>query len=164
LPSVRPVRARQAPGWGWGLIPGSIFHTGHINGFANAIVIDTARKETIVLLTNQDFKQLDYMMLKLSGILRQDTTQVVTVLSDYIGRYVSGDMVVDIRDSAGCLQGSAFRERHLLRPFSRDTFHFLDMDGIVCFERDGSGEVIALNSFQDYMWIKFRRSVGRDRR
>jgi CubicO group peptidase (beta-lactamase class C family) len=147
-------------GWGWGLIPGSIFHTGHINGFANAIVIDTARKESIVLLTNQDFKQLDYMMLELSRILRQGSAQFVTVSSDYVGRFLSGSMVVDIRDSAGSLQGFAFGERHLLRPFSRDTFYFLDMDGIVCFERDREGRVVALNSFQDYKWVRLRRSEG----
>jgi len=43
---------------GWCLMPGIIFHEGHINGFANLIAIDTNHHQTIILLTNDDYLQL----------------------------------------------------------------------------------------------------------
>jgi CubicO group peptidase (beta-lactamase class C family) len=145
---------------GWCLMPDVIFHTGHINGFANLIAIDTNHHQTIILLTNEDYRQLYITMRSIKNILLNDTAsnnwivhKPVNDLSDYRGTYSIGNFKVHIKDSLTYLEGDAFGQRQVLRWYGSDKFFFVNMEGIVKFERNSNGNVVALKSFQDYTWV-----------
>ena len=149
---------------GWALMPDVIFHTGHINGFANLIAIDTIHHQTIILLTNDDYRQLYITMESLRKMLQNDPladnwtkNKGLNELSDYRGTYRKGSITITIKDTLDCIEGTVSGQKQLLRPFNRDEFYFLDLEGIVRFERGPHGDVIALDSFQDYSWITFQK-------
>ena len=149
---------------GWCLMPDVIFHTGHINGFANLIAIDTIHQYTIVLLTNNSYHQLYVTMQSLRSILNNQVPRIgpksirgMGNLSDYSGQYSDGKITVTIKDTLDCIQGTAFGQSQLLRPYTKDEFYFLDSEAIVKFERDPRGQVIALHSFQDYYWTTLKK-------
>src|SRR5205085_2175806 len=149
---------------GWCLLPDVIFHTGHINGFASLIAIDTAHSQTIILLTNDDYRQLYITMQTLKDILQQKETHSKWLankpfnnLADYRGRYSIGDFKINIKDTSTYLESEVSGRKYFLRWFSKDEFFLLDLDGIVKFERDSGGNVVALKSFQNYSWMTFKK-------
>lgn len=149
---------------GWCLMPGLIFHMGHINGFANLIAIDTTRKQTIIILTNDDYRQLYITMETIRNILHGEITAIKWVankplnnLHDYTGTYSIGDLKINIKDTSVLLAGQAFGQTNFLRWFSNDAFFFLDMEGFVKFERDNAGNVARLKSLQDYNWVTLKK-------
>jgi len=149
---------------GWCLMPDILFHTGHINGFANLIAIDTVHHTTIILLTNNDYKQLYVTMQSLQNIVLNNTVSNVWLsnkpannLADYKGIYTIGALKVRIKDTLNFLEGEAFGQKQFLRWYQNDEFFFLNMEGIVKFERNDQGVVIALKSFQDYNWVTLKK-------
>ena len=145
-------------------MPDVIFHTGHINGFANLIAIDTIHHQTIILLTNDDYRQLYITMQSLKKILQKDITSDNWLtntpgnnLSDYKGVYYIGDVKVNIKDTLHYLKGDGFGQIQFLRWYDKDEFFFLNLEGLVKFERNHHGEVVALKSFQDYSWITLKK-------
>jgi CubicO group peptidase (beta-lactamase class C family) len=149
---------------GWCLMPDVIFHTGHINGFANLIAIDTIHHYTIVLLTNDDYRQLYITMLGLKNILQNNATRndwilkkPLNNLADYRGTYSIGSFKVTIKDTLNYLEGEAFGQKQLLRWYGKDEFFFLNQEGIIRFERDNNEKVVALKSFQDYSWVELKK-------
>jgi hypothetical protein len=149
---------------GWCMMPGFIFHTGHINGFANLLSIDTVVHRTIILLSNNDYKQLYVTMQWVQNILQKKATAISWInnkpgndLADYNGAYSIGGLTVNMKDTASYLEGSAFGERQLLKWYNNDQFFFLNEEGIVKFERDKIGKVVALRSFQDYHWVELKK-------
>jgi CubicO group peptidase (beta-lactamase class C family) len=149
---------------GWCLMPDVIFHTGHINGFANLISIDTTHHQTIILLTNDDYRQLYITMQTLKDILQQKETRSNWLankpfnnLADYRGLYSFGNFKLNIKDSSTYLEVEVSGQKHFLRSYSNDEFFALDLDGIIKFERDSGGNVIALKSFQNYSWVTFKK-------
>jgi len=149
---------------GWCLMPDAIFHTGHINGFADLIAIDTIHRQTIILLTNDDYRQLYVTMQSLKNILLNNTTfnnwlsnKPGNNLAEYKGIYSIGDLKVAIKDTLNYLEGEAFGQKQFLRWYQNDAFFFLNMEGIVKFERNNQGKVIALKSFQDYSWVTLKK-------
>ncbi len=149
---------------GWALMPNVIFHTGHINGFAGLIAIDTLHHQTIILLSNDDYRQLYITMESLRKMLQNDPladswtkSRGLNELSDYRGIYRKGDITVTIKDTLDCIEGTVLGQKQFLRPFDKDEFYFLDLEGIVKFERGPLGDVVALDSFQNYSWITFQK-------
>jgi hypothetical protein len=145
-------------------MPDIIFHTGHINGFANLIAIDTLHHQTIILLTNDDYRQLYVTMQSLQNIVQNNTTfnnwlsnKPANNLVDYKGIYSIGDLKVNIKDTSNYLEAAAFGQKQFLRWYQNDEFFFLNMEGIVKFERNKQGGVIALKSFQDYSWVTLKK-------
>lgn len=144
---------------GWCLMPNVIFHTGHINGFANLIAIDTIHHQTIILLTNDDYRQLYITMQSLKGILQNDETSINWIatnpandLKDYRGIYSIGNVKVNIKDTANFLKADVSGQKYFLRWYKKDEFFLLNSEAIVKFERNAQGDVIAQKSFEDYSW------------
>jgi CubicO group peptidase (beta-lactamase class C family) len=153
---------------GWCLMRDLIFHEGHINGFASLIAIDTARHHTIILLTNDSYRQLYITMHALGNILCNRigsngwmANKPLHNLGDYAGVYSSGKFKVTIKDSLNDLVGEAFGQKRLLRRFDKDEFFLLNSEGMVKFERDKTGKVIALKNFDDYSWVTLKREPVR---
>jgi CubicO group peptidase (beta-lactamase class C family) len=149
---------------GWCLLPGLIMHEGHINGFANLIAIDTSHHQTIILLTNDDYQHLYITMHSLQNILRYNmaandwmANKPVANLEDYRGAFSIGDLTVHIKDTLNHLEGDAFGQKQYLNWYGTDEFFFLNMEGILRFERDSSGKVIALKSFENYSWVTLKK-------
>jgi hypothetical protein len=164
VPPVLTNGTRTIYSCGWCQTPDVIFHTGHINGFANLIAIDTFHHLTIILLTNDDYLQLYVTMQSLRNILLKDakasywlTNKPENNLADYRGVYSIGDFKVNIKDSSNYLEGDAFGQKQFLRWYSNDEFFFLDQEGFLKFERDSNGKVIALKSLQDGGWVTLRK-------
>jgi CubicO group peptidase (beta-lactamase class C family) len=164
LPFSFPGGSQSIYSCGWCMMPGFIFHTGHINGFANLLAIDTVLHRTIMLLSNHDYKQLYITMQSVQHILQNKATAINCInntpgnnLADYNGAYSIGDLTVNMKDTSNYLEGNAFGERKLLRWYNNDEFFFLNEEGIVKFERDKRGKVVALRSFQDYNWVELKK-------
>ena len=78
-------------------------------------------------------------------------------LTDYKGIYSIGDLKVNIKDTLNYLEAMAFGQKQFLRWYQKDEFFFLNSEGIVKFERNNQGGVIALKSFQDYNWVTLKK-------
>jgi len=163
-PFILPDGTKTIYACGWCLMPGVILHEGHINGFSNLIAIDTAHHQTIILLTNDDYRQLLITMQSLRIILRNDlasnewtANKLPENLADYRGVYSIGNLKVNIKDTLHLLQGDAFGQKQFLKWYGKDEFFFLNLEGIIKFERDATGNVIALKSFEDYSWVTLKK-------
>ena len=117
-----------------------------------------------MLLSNHDYKQLYITMHWVQNILQKKATAISWTnntpgnnLADYSGAYSIGDFTVNMQDTSNYLEGNAFGQKKLLRWYNSDEFFFLDEEGIVKFEREKSGKVIALRSFQDYHWVELKK-------
>jgi CubicO group peptidase (beta-lactamase class C family) len=163
-PFILPDGTKTMYSLGGCLMPDVIFHTGHINGFANLIAIDTTHHLTIILLTNDDYRQLYVTMQSLYNIFLNNTTFTNWLnnkpgnnLAEYKGIYSIGDLKVNIKDTTNYLEAEAFGQKQFLRWYQNDEFFFLNMEGIVKFERNTRGGVFALKSFQDYNWVTLKK-------
>jgi CubicO group peptidase (beta-lactamase class C family) len=162
-PSLLPDGIENLYSCGWCCMPGFIFHTGHINGFANLLAIDTIHHQTIILLTNHDYKQLYITMESLRDLLENKITANNWMtnkspdLKKYNGNYSIGGLTVHIQDSLDYLEGTAFGETHLLRWHNEDEFFFVDQEGTIYFEKDDRGKIVGLKSFQDYSWVSLKK-------
>jgi CubicO group peptidase (beta-lactamase class C family) len=164
-PFLLPGGTKTVYACGWCLIPGIIFHEGHINGFANLIAIDTVHHQTIILLTNDDYHQLYITMESLKNILQgkakynnwMTNNPTTNNLADYRGAYTIGNLRVNLKDTSNLLEGDAFGQVQFLRWFGNDEFFFLDQEGIIKFERDNKGNVIGLKSFDNYSWVELKK-------
>ncbi|HTS45484.1 MAG TPA: serine hydrolase domain-containing protein [Puia sp.] len=164
-PFAMPDGTKTIYACGWCLMPEVIVHEGHINGFANLIAIDTVRHHTIILLTNNDYLQLYITMQSLRNILQNDIASNEWIgnkpldnLADYRGTYSIGNLKVNIKDTLNHLEADALGYKKLfLKWYDNDEFFFLNLEGIVKFKRDNTGNVIALKSFEDYSWITLKK-------
>ena len=90
---------------GWCLLNGEIFHLGYINGFANQISIKPDNQKTVIILTNNNFKQLHVTSKTMQNILNGDITandwirnQPVTKdLEKYNGTYINNTDTVILK-------------------------------------------------------------------
>jgi CubicO group peptidase (beta-lactamase class C family) len=160
-PSTLPGSSQNIYFGGWCFFPELIFHEGHVNGFANLLAMDTVRHQTVIILSNHDYKQLYVTMRSLYNIANNNVDAIEWIknspaknLKQYNGDYSVGDLTVSIKDSANYLRGTAFGNTKLLQRYKDDEFFFLGLEGFVRFERGNNGNVIALNSFQDYSWVR----------
>jgi len=163
-PFLLPADRLSLYSCGWGLAPGIIFHTGHINGFANLIAIDTILKQTFIFLTNTDFHQLYVSLWAARQILAGDDGSMDWIratkshpLEDYTGTYSVDGLQVEIKAEYPDLAGYVAGNKDLLKAYSKDEFFFNDREGLVRFKRDSTGKVISLNAFQDYEWVEMRK-------
>jgi CubicO group peptidase (beta-lactamase class C family) len=163
-PFALPDGTKTIYACGWCLMPDVILHEGHINGFANLIAIDTAHHQTIILLTNHDYLQLYVTMQSLKNILQNNiasnewtANKPPDNLADYRGTYSFGNFKVNIKDTLNYLESDAFGQKQFLKWYCNDEFFFLNLEGIIKFERDNTGNVIALKSFEDYSWVTLKK-------
>jgi CubicO group peptidase (beta-lactamase class C family) len=163
-PFVLSDKTKTIYACGWCLMPDIIFHEGHINGFANLIAIDTAHHQTVILLTNDDYRQLYITMQSLKNILQNNVAsnewtanKPLNNLADYRGAYSIKNFKVNIKDTLNHLEGDAFGQKQFLKRYGNDEFFFLNLEGIIKFERDNARNVIALRSFEDYSWVTLKK-------
>ncbi len=141
-----------------------LYHTGHINGFANLIAIDTALSHTIILLTNTNYRQLYISFQTIRRTLIGETRPTnwtlppdASLLNDYAGTYFMEGMRVEIRPQYPDLTGSLAGQIYLLKKFLKDEFFFKDQEGLIRFNRDSAGNVISLSSLEDYKWVELKK-------
>jgi CubicO group peptidase (beta-lactamase class C family) len=149
---------------GWCIMPDLIFHMGHINGFANVMAVDTVHSQTIILLTNQDYRQLYITMRSLLYIVQNNkmdgwiANKPGNYLADYNGNYTFGKIQINIKNDSHYLEGTAFGRKDLLRWYDKDEFFFLEREGFLKFQRDDKGLVTAFQSFDAYHWIEIEKN------
>ena len=150
---------------GWCLLPGLIFHTGHINGFANLIAVDTSLQQTIIILTNSNYQQLYITMQCIRKIIANDSHATSWIkknyhpaLKDFAGTYAIGGFNVEIKEEAPYLAGYAGGEKAMLQSFTKDEFFFTGREGLIKFNRDKNDQVISFSSFQDYEWVELKKT------
>jgi CubicO group peptidase (beta-lactamase class C family) len=150
---------------GWCLLPDRIMHQGHINGFANQISIDTVNHYTIIILSNDDFKQLFVTGKIISVILKRKENSFAWLmqkipsqaLNEYAGVYVRGSDTI-INKNENNMLVSYINNRPLpLKPFLKDEFFMEPFEGNIQFERNSKREVIGVSSFEDYKWVEWKK-------
>ena len=78
-------------------------------------------------------------------------------LADYRGAFSLGNLKVNIKDTLNHLEGDAFGQKQFLKWYGNDEFFFLNLEGIIRFNRDNTGNVICLKSFDDYSWVTLKK-------
>ncbi|HEY2721458.1 MAG TPA: serine hydrolase domain-containing protein, partial [Chitinophagaceae bacterium] len=148
---------------GWFIKGSHLFHEGHISGFANLISIDTASKQTIIILTNSDFQHLYPTMLSAKGVLNNDPAALQWIkgekanVKDYLGKYRVANINVEIKEENGQLFGDSPTGRVKLIPFDKDQFYFDNREAFIVFKRNERGQIISLSSFEDYEWVELKK-------
>ena len=150
---------------GWCLLPDKIMHGGHINGFANYFSIDTVNHYTVIILSNDDFKELYVTGETISSILQGENntlnwlTQKTSsqLLNDYIGAYILGSDTIINKNENGVLV-AYFKGNSLpWTPFLKDEYFSEYFEGNILFERNKKGEVYGVKSFENYNWIEWKK-------
>jgi CubicO group peptidase (beta-lactamase class C family) len=147
---------------GWCILPNELVHTGHINGFANLISIDTAHHRTIIILSNNDYQKLYIIQETITSILNKNKNALKwmsTKLSDaemdqYIGVYKKDNREVITKKENGKLISYVNGRPIELFPLAKDVFFAEEFEGDISFERNKNNEVIAAKSFQNYSFLK----------
>jgi CubicO group peptidase (beta-lactamase class C family) len=150
---------------GWCLLPEKIMHQGHINGFANQISIDTINHHTVIILSNDGFRQLyvtgkiislimagkensfDYLMQKMPS----------RSLNEYAGVFILGRDTVVGKIENNTLIFYVNNTAFTLKPFLKDEFFIDSSEGNIKYERNNRNEVIGLFSFEDYNWTEWKK-------
>jgi CubicO group peptidase (beta-lactamase class C family) len=151
---------------GWCLMPGQLMHQGHINGFANQISIDTINHHTIIILSNDNFKQLYVTGKTISSILNKDKNPLnwisqkipLTVMNEYTGIYVMGKDSVWSKIENG--EFTTYYNGHQLPPwllFIKDEFFSTASEGNIVYIRNKEGRVTGVNSFDNYHWDEWKK-------
>jgi len=149
---------------GWFVNGEHLFHEGHINGFANLISIDTVRKQTIIILSNSDFKYLFINMMSAQRIMTGDpdalrwTDNKPINYKDYLGKYQVANLTAEIKEEKGRLVAYGPTGRLTLRSFGKDGFFFINREGFIVFKRDAGSNVVSLSSFEDYEWVELKKT------
>jgi CubicO group peptidase (beta-lactamase class C family) len=150
---------------GWCLLPGRIMHQGHINGFANQISIDTANHRTVIILSNDGFKQLFVtgkiisLILEGKGNYSDWLTRNLSSrsLNEYAGVYVHGSDTVISKIENNTLVSYINNRPLPVKPFLRDEFFLEPFEGNIQFERNSRNEVTGVLSFEDYNWVEWKK-------
>jgi hypothetical protein len=151
---------------GWCILPNEILHTGHINGFANLVSIDTTHRRTIIILSNSDYKRLYVMQETIISILNKDKDPLGWIpgklkgeeLNAYTGTYQYQNIVVPIKNEDGKLVSYVFGKPVQLFFFRKDEFFAEGLDGNLTFGRDKDNKVISVTSFEDYSFTRFEKT------
>jgi CubicO group peptidase (beta-lactamase class C family) len=150
---------------GWCILPNEILHTGHINGFANLISIDTAHQRTIIILSNSDFKKLYVLQETIVSLLNNNKNALqwtTTKLSnrqmdEMTGSFQYKNSVVTINNENGKLMNRVRGRSMELFPYAKDVFFTKDYDGDIILERNEKNEIIAIRVFQNYSFVRFKK-------
>jgi CubicO group peptidase (beta-lactamase class C family) len=150
---------------GWCLLSDRIMHQGHINGFANQISIDTVNHYTIIILSNDDFKQLFVTGKIISVILKRKENPFAWLmqkipsqsLNEYAGIYVRGRDTIISKNENNILVSYINKRALPMKPFLRDEFFTEPFEGNIQFERNSKSEVIGVSSFEDYKWVEWKK-------
>jgi CubicO group peptidase (beta-lactamase class C family) len=150
---------------GWCLLSDRIMHQGHINGFANQISIDTVNHSTIIILSNDDFKQLFVTGKIISVILKGKENSFTWLmqkippqsLNEYAGVYVRGSDTIINKNENNILVSYINKRALPMNPFLRDEFFTEPFEGNIQFERNSKSEVIGVSSFEDYKWVEWKK-------
>lgn len=149
---------------GWCLFPNLLLHTGHINGFANIMAIDTSQQQTIIVLTNSDYKQLLVTLFCMRDIIQENAHALnwmghnaLTNIAEYAGTYAIGDFAVEIKSEDPDLAVYFPGGKEILRSFIKDEFFFINREHLIKFNRDKSDRIVSLSSFQDYEWTELKK-------
>jgi CubicO group peptidase (beta-lactamase class C family) len=150
---------------GWCLLPDKIMHQGHINGFANQISIDTVNHHTVIILSNDGFKQLFVtgkiisFSLERKGNYFDWLAQNISsqTLNEYAGVYVLGSDTVIIRIEKNTLVSYINNRPLPLKPFLKDEFFIEPFEGNIHYVRNNRNEVTGVVSFQDYNWVEWKK-------
>ncbi len=151
---------------GWCLMPDKIMHQGHINGFANQISIDTVHHYTIIILSNDNFRQLYVTEKTISSILGNDHNALAwisaktpaSVLNEYTGLFVMGKDSILSKIENGKFQ--TYLNGHPLPqwlPFLKDEFFSTGSEGNIIYIRNKEGQITGVNSFDDYYWDEWKK-------
>lgn len=150
---------------GWCLLPDKMMHQGHINGFANHISIDTLNRYTVIILSNDDFKELFATGKIISSILhgnneasnyliQKNSSQQ---LNEYTGVYALGSDTIFNKVENGELVSYFNGEPLIWKPFAKDEFFCELFEGNILFERNKANVIIGTKSFEDYNWIEYKK-------
>src|SRR5436190_9072199 len=150
---------------GWCLLPEKIMHQGHINGFANHISIDTVNHYTVIILSNNDFKELYVTGEIITSILHGNTDAINSLtqkmsqrqLKDYEGEYVKGKDTVFNKIENGELISYYNNQSLRWKPFAKDEFFCEAFEGNIFFQRDHKNEIISVRNFEDYNWVEYKK-------
>ena len=150
---------------GWCLLPDKIMHQGHINGFSNQISIDTVNHYTVIILSNDGFKQLFVAGEIISFILERKRNysdclmQKISSqsLNEYAGVYVHGSDTVISKIENNALVSYINNRPLPMKPFLKDEFFMEAFEGNIQFERNSRSEVTGVLSFEDYNWVEWKK-------
>lgn len=151
---------------GWCLMPDQLMHQGHINGFANQISIDTINHLTIIILSNDNFKQLYVTGKTISSILNKDKNPLnwisekipLSLMNEYTGLYVFGKDSVWSKIENG--EFTSYYNGHPMPqwlPFLKDEFFSGVFEGNIMYIRNKEGRVTGVNIFDDYHWDEWKK-------
>jgi CubicO group peptidase (beta-lactamase class C family) len=150
---------------GWCILSNEILHTGHINGFANLISIDTLHHRTIIILSNSDYNKLYVLEETIVSILNNNKNALQwtsgklhdELPDEYTGSFQNNNLVVTVKNENGKLMSYVNGMPFQLQPLRKDVFFVNDIDGDIIFERNKNNEIVSVKSFQDYSFIRFKK-------
>lgn len=150
---------------GWSNVYNQFLHTGHINGFANMVSIDTIHHRSIIILSNIDFKQLYLLRESIVSILDKKRNALKWIsaklpakaLDQYTGTFKRGNTELFVKNENGRLMGSIRNRPMEFFHFDNDRFYNSALDGIITFDRNESNEVVGIKTFQSYAFQRYEK-------
>jgi CubicO group peptidase (beta-lactamase class C family) len=147
------------------ILPDQIMHQGHINGFADQISVDTVNHFTIILLTNNDFKQLFVTSRTILSILKEERNALKWISSNwedyelkkYEGEYVLNNDTVINKVSNGTLISTYKGQSLPWHQASEGNFFCEYFEGNLWAETNESGEISGVVSFEDYFLYSWKK-------
>jgi CubicO group peptidase (beta-lactamase class C family) len=145
-------------GLAWGIGPGVLGHSGQTGGYHSTVLLRrTAPRIGVVVLGNTSNIAPDIVANMAWAILQGEPPPIAGVpatttppadLTPYVGNYRIGPDPLEIRAAGERLDyyepsGGPFR----LWPSGGDSFHLRVVNATFTFERDGAGDVIAIQIF-----------------
>ncbi len=142
-----------------------LLHQGHINGFANQLLIDTIHHNTIIILSNNSFRQLfitaktisDMMLGKkdVSGWLNQKIPG--SRLREFEGTYIHNKDTVEFISDGESIISYYQNHKATWKHFTDDEFFREDFEGNIFFERNKNSEIIGIRSLEDYDFVEYKK-------
>lgn len=150
---------------GWCILPNEILHTGHINGFANLISIDTLHHRTIIILSNSNFNKLYVLQETIVSILNKNKDALQWTagklnegsLNEYIGTYQNNNLAVTVKNENGKLISYVNGRPLQLLPLRKDVFFANEIDGDLIVERNENNKIVSVKSFEDYSFVRLKK-------
>jgi hypothetical protein len=149
---------------GWCLLPDMMVHGGHFPGFANYFSVDTAYRQTIVLLSNNWYPLLYVTTKTIHNILHHDSHAIDWIrnessqdINDYTGTYSLDDISVEFKVEPTGLVSLFSGKKQFLKQFANDEFFLTDFGGNIRFNRDKNNKIISVSSFENYRWVELKK-------
>ncbi|HUS03112.1 MAG TPA: serine hydrolase domain-containing protein [Chitinophagaceae bacterium] len=150
---------------GWCNLNNQFFHTGHINGFANIISMDTLHHRSVIILSNTEFKQLYVLRETIVSILdrKKNVLKWMTEkipakeMDQYTETFKRAGTELVIKNENGRLKGSIRNRPMEFFHFDKDRFFNSALDGIITFERNKNNEIAGIKTFQSYAYQRYEK-------